>query len=212
VLLHSFKRLYAAAFCCLSSAAVLETGNYEQAAHANGKEGTMTAVEYQTEFSMWAISASPLTVTTPVMNCTADSAPTPAPPSGCGVALVKKLSNHGCTKDEDYGCIDSNSMFISQGCRGDFTCGGKNVTANCDNGVCKQDKNCYSCDGQVIKCPDSPFPKITCKGWISDLQKKILLNKVGQRLYCISIRLLMRLLTSVCPFCAWFIQHPTGDD
>ena len=31
---------------------MLETGNYEQAAHANGREGTMTAEEYMTEFSM----------------------------------------------------------------------------------------------------------------------------------------------------------------
>ena len=27
------------------------------------RQGTMTAVEYKTEFSMWAISASPLVVT-----------------------------------------------------------------------------------------------------------------------------------------------------
>jgi alpha-galactosidase len=44
--------------------------NYEQAAHANGKASNMTATEYRTEFSMWAISASPLVVTTPIMNCT----------------------------------------------------------------------------------------------------------------------------------------------
>lgn len=49
---------------------MLETGNYEQAAHANGKESNMTATEYHTEFAMWAISASPLVVTTPIMNCT----------------------------------------------------------------------------------------------------------------------------------------------
>lgn len=48
---------------------MLETGNYKQAAHANGKQGTMTATEYKTEFSMWAILASPLTVTTPILNC-----------------------------------------------------------------------------------------------------------------------------------------------
>jgi len=48
---------------------MLETGNYAQAAHANGKTGTMTATEYKTEFSMWAIMASPLTVTTPILNC-----------------------------------------------------------------------------------------------------------------------------------------------
>jgi len=48
---------------------MLETGNYKQAAHANGREGTMTAEEYKTEFSMWAILASPLTVTTPLVDC-----------------------------------------------------------------------------------------------------------------------------------------------
>ena len=50
---------------------MLETGNYAQAAHANGRQGTMTAAEYKTEFSMWAIMASPLVVTTPILNCSA---------------------------------------------------------------------------------------------------------------------------------------------
>jgi hypothetical protein len=40
-----------------------------QAAHANGRQGTMTAAEYETEFSMWAILASPMIVTTPILNC-----------------------------------------------------------------------------------------------------------------------------------------------
>jgi len=48
---------------------MLETGNYGQAAHANGKQGTMTAAEYKTEFSMWSILASPMVVTTPIVNC-----------------------------------------------------------------------------------------------------------------------------------------------
>jgi len=48
---------------------MLESGNYKQAAHANGRVGTMTRTEYMTEFSMWAILASPLTVTTPLLNC-----------------------------------------------------------------------------------------------------------------------------------------------
>eukprot|EP01060_Flectonema_neradi_P019646 TRINITY_DN268_c0_g3_i1.p1 TRINITY_DN268_c0_g3~~TRINITY_DN268_c0_g3_i1.p1 ORF type:complete len:410 (+),score=98.09 TRINITY_DN268_c0_g3_i1:85-1314(+) len=48
---------------------MLETGNYKQAAHANGKLSNMTSTEYKTEFSMWAINASPLVVTTPIMNC-----------------------------------------------------------------------------------------------------------------------------------------------
>ena len=48
---------------------MLETGNYDQAAHANGKQSNMTSLEYKTEFSMWAIAASPLVVTTPIMKC-----------------------------------------------------------------------------------------------------------------------------------------------
>ena len=48
---------------------MLETGNYRQAAHANGKTGNMTSVEYRTEVSMWAILASPMIVTTPLLNC-----------------------------------------------------------------------------------------------------------------------------------------------
>jgi hypothetical protein len=48
---------------------MLETGNYKQAAHANGRVGTMTETEYKTEFSMWAIFASPMVVTTPILNC-----------------------------------------------------------------------------------------------------------------------------------------------
>ncbi|CAE7450971.1 agaA [Symbiodinium pilosum] len=48
---------------------MLETGNYRQAAHANGKTGNMTKEEYRTEVSMWAILASPLIITTPLLNC-----------------------------------------------------------------------------------------------------------------------------------------------
>jgi hypothetical protein len=49
---------------------MLETGCAEQCAHANGKQANMTDIEYKTEFSMWAISASPLQITTRIMNCT----------------------------------------------------------------------------------------------------------------------------------------------
>ena len=48
---------------------MLQTGNGPQAAHANHRLANMTSDEYVTEFSMWAISASPLIVTTPIMNC-----------------------------------------------------------------------------------------------------------------------------------------------
>ena len=53
---------------------MLEGGNGLQAAHANGKEGTLTLAESITEYTMWAIAASPLVITTPIMNCTAKQA------------------------------------------------------------------------------------------------------------------------------------------
>jgi len=52
---------------------MLQAGNYKQAAHANGREGNMTAVEYSTEVSMWAIFASSFVVTTPILNCSTGS-------------------------------------------------------------------------------------------------------------------------------------------
>lgn len=53
---------------------MLEGGNGLQAAHANGKEGTLTLQESITEYTMWAIAASPLVITTPIMNCTGKQA------------------------------------------------------------------------------------------------------------------------------------------
>jgi alpha-galactosidase len=56
-------------------------------AHANGRQSNMTRIEFITEFSMWAISASPLIFTSPVMNCSANaSAPT-------GVTCVPWISD-----------------------------------------------------------------------------------------------------------------------
>ena len=141
---------------------MLETGNYEQAAHANGKEGTMTATEYQTEFTMWAISASPLTVTTPIMNCTA---PPPSYHGKCNVKLTKQASQDKCVLGENFGCYDDEAlMWTSDGCRGEFSCDGV-------DGV-----SCNIMGGARTNCTCGTPGPVTCKGWISDLQKKILLN------------------------------------
>jgi alpha-galactosidase len=93
---------------------MLETGNYAQAAHATGKESHLTAPEYRTEFSMWAISASPMVVTTPIMNCSAghaSSEPHPAwvlaiadaqkeggEQAACTIALKRQTSQAPCIK------------------------------------------------------------------------------------------------------------------
>ena len=106
---------------------MLETGNYAQAAHANGREGTMTATEYKTEFTMWAISASPLTVTTPIMNCTVTGG------SHCNnVSLTRQHSQAKCTQGVSFGCGDDGNMWTKDGCRGDFLCNGKKTTCNVD--------------------------------------------------------------------------------
>jgi len=138
---------------------MLETGNYEQAAHANGKEGTMTATEYKTEFTMWAISASPLTVTTPIMNCTKTSQ------TKCkDVTLTHQLSQAKCTPNESFGCSSDGNMFIDKGCRGEFSCNGLNTTCDVDG-------------SGLHTCSCGPAGPAKCQPWISDLQKEILFNK-----------------------------------
>jgi len=138
---------------------MIETGNYGQVAHANGKTPNMTATEYKTEFSMWAISASPLIVTTKITNCTADVPP--APGGKCGVTLKQQHSVATCTDGASYGCYANGSMWTDEGCRGEFTCNGYDVTCDVDG----DGRHVCNCGG-TIKC----FP------WISDLQKEILYN------------------------------------
>ena len=121
---------------------MLETGNYEQAAHANGKESNMTATEYKTEFSIWAISASPLVVTTPIMNCSAGYvSDVPHPNWGteledstsCTISLKKQFSNAECTLGTSFGCFDGNhSMWTDHGCRGQFVVDGATVLCDTD--------------------------------------------------------------------------------
>ena len=138
---------------------MLETGCYEQCAHANGRQPNLTATEYRTEFSMWAISASPLQITTRIMNCTSGP-PLPT----CAVALQQQLSKAACTLGVSYGCgADNASVWTDAGCRGVFECNGASVECNV-NGT-----------GQHV-CPCGAPPPVTCKGWLSDLQKEIMLN------------------------------------
>lgn len=156
---------------------MLETGNYDQAAHANNKESNMTAEEYMTEFSMWAISASPLTVTTPIMNCSyGDSEsfqngglrfkPSRMKPGtdSCNVSLTKQHSVAPCTLGTSFGCNSTiNAMWTRDGCRGEFSCDGHPTVCDVD-GV------------GTHTCFCGPAPPVKCTPWISDLQKKILFN------------------------------------
>ncbi len=141
---------------------MLETGCYEQCAHANGRTPNMTAAEYMTEFSMWAISASPLVFTAPIMNCTA---PPPPPEPVCNLTLTEQLSISPCNYGTSFGCsADNTSMWTTNGCRGVFTCQGQNVTCDVD-GTGQHDCPCLNNDVNV-----------TCTPWISDLQRQILFN------------------------------------
>ena len=138
---------------------MLETGCYEQCAHANGRQPNLTATEYKTEFSMWALSASPLQITTTIMNCTGGALPS------CAVALDHQISVAPCTLGATFGCgADNNTVWTSGGCRGNFTCNGRPVTCSVDG------------DG-VHECAcGAPAPPATCAGWLSPLQREILLN------------------------------------
>mmetsp|Transcript_39657 Transcript_39657/g.123579 ORF Transcript_39657/g.123579 Transcript_39657/m.123579 type:complete len:522 (+) Transcript_39657:61-1626(+) len=165
---------------------MLETGNYEQAAHANGHIGNMTEDEYMTEFSMWAISASPLMVTTPIMNCTRTSTgeqrrlgghafPSVAGTSssakratGCRIVRVEQLSKAPCEEGVSYGCFAENaSMWTDKGCCAYFVLDGGDRSILCD----VEGEGRHICSPQAL-----PVPTVSCKGWISHLQRKILLN------------------------------------
>jgi hypothetical protein len=148
---------------------MLETGCYEQCAHANGRQPNLTATEYKTEFSMWALSASPLQITTTIMNCTGPPPPPPAPT--CAVALQRQLSLAPCTLGASFGCgADNRSVYTDAGCRGVFTAAGVPTPVTCNvNGTGR-----HECP---FAPPAPPAPgSVTCKAWLSDLQREILLN------------------------------------
>jgi alpha-galactosidase len=141
---------------------MLETGNGERAAHANNKLSNMTDDEWITEFSMWSISASPLTVTTPIMNCTPAKHPNMTKP--CSVSLKKQLSQSKCAPNDSFGCNQDGTMFTKNGCRGEFVCDGNAITASVDG----DGTHTFDCLGGT---------DVTCVPWITPLQRKILFNK-----------------------------------
>ena len=127
----------------------------------------MTADEYKSEFSMWAISASPLTFTSPLMNCTG---PAPPPRPACTVSLVQRTSQAACTLGVSFGCTpDNSSVWTDGGCRGVFACDSPPAA----NTTCDVD----GAGRHVCACtPVGPPPAATCTPWISDLQREILFN------------------------------------
>jgi len=141
---------------------MLETGNYAQAAHANGRLSNMTATEYKTEFSMWAISASPLVVTTPIMNCSAGTVSTEPPvhqTTKCSISLKKQNSDATCVLGDSFGCTGEATMWIDKGCRGVFLVDGSSVACDVDG------------TGRHYCGP------VKCTAGLTALQSEILLNK-----------------------------------
>ena len=140
-------------------------------AHANNRQPNMTATEYKTEFSMWAISASPLIFTSPIMNCSTNTPPLPT----CAVTLKAQHSNEVCTLGTNFGCWAGNqSMWTSQGCRGEFICNGNDIT--CDvNGT------------GMHSCSCNPNAGVTCVPWISDVQREILFNTEVRVCVCVCV-------------------------
>jgi hypothetical protein len=95
---------------------------------------------------MWAIAASPLVVTTPIMNCVpvnvSEHAPSQGLPvtdaavaesAGCTVTLNKQLSGAACTANVTFGC-DGKDMWTKGGCRGEFICNGLTTLDDVDGG------------------------------------------------------------------------------
>jgi len=172
---------------------MLETGNYEQAAHANGKESNMTEIEYKTEFTMWAISASPLVVTTPIMNCSAGYVSNKphqdwAEPledsssSSCTITMKKQFSDSECTLDVSYGCFDGNrTMWTDHGCRGQFVVDGATVLCDTDG---EGRHYCGTLTRVVVVRRQkltlffhNKIGQVKCIPWISELQREILFNQ-----------------------------------
>jgi len=118
----------------------------------------MTDDEWRTEFSMWAISASPLVVTTPIMNCSNVS---PQPKGQCNVTLVSQESLSPCTEGASFGCTGNGSMWTQNGCRGQFDCNGYATTCAIDGAG----RHVCSCGNET-----------KCVPYITPLQREILLN------------------------------------
>eukprot|EP01043_Picozoa_sp_COSAG02_P006707 COSAG02_NODE_193_length_29843_cov_30.519903_31_plen_405_part_00 len=114
----------------------------------------VTLDESITEFSMWAILASPLLFTTPIMNCTVADVDVVATnhvtPPTC--SCTKKLSTKAtCVEGETFGCLPNGTMW-AVGCRGIFTCNGiQGVSCNVNMPDPPRNHTC--------PCKASPDPK-----------------------------------------------------
>mmetsp|Transcript_71589 Transcript_71589/g.125298 ORF Transcript_71589/g.125298 Transcript_71589/m.125298 type:complete len:623 (-) Transcript_71589:83-1951(-) len=193
----------------------------------------MSDDEFRTEFSMWAISASPLMVTTPIMNCTSAEGPGSFQSAGqtlvglqhskpllrrgtypCSISKAEQLSDAECEEGWSFGCYHHNiSMWADHGCSAYFVldhgdhsviCSGENGFTVCtpevlpdqgspallaasDDKVRKPHKHLVRKEQGPRKLDVEPLEvepwveprqgKANCVGWMTSLQKEILLNK-----------------------------------
>ena len=146
----------------------------------------MTLTEYKTEFSIWAISASHLILTAPIMDC-GPTLPPPTPPTkdGCTVDLTDQISQAPCQLGKTFGChgtpnVSEASIWLTVGCRGEFLCDGvaptsKYCTATQSHGPLGSTKR-FVCPCVAPAPPPEDGPN-TCKPSLNSLQREVLFNK-----------------------------------
>ena len=124
--------------------------------------------EYEREASAMAISSSSSSSSSPSSSAAAaaagrETAPADGTDGTCSISLTKQLSSADCAKDRSFGCSSAtnNTMWVKDGCRGVFTCGGvKSVVCNpCNPHPCPAPKNTtYSCKCVAGRLPAPPPP------------------------------------------------------
>jgi hypothetical protein len=176
---------------------MLQTGNGNQSGHPKiAGPANMSVTEYMTEFSMWAIAASPLLVTTPIMKCSGRVRT--GVRTACNVTLTKQRSSTDCVLDKTFGCNnDGATMWVgpvpggnkSKGCRGVFSCDGhEGVHCGKDTPPGGDADDTCACFKEPPGPSPSPGPtpvnppKGKCVAALTEVQKMILLNtEVGLR-------------------------------
>ena len=157
--------------------------NFTTPMHCPGQ----TDAEYRTEFSLYTVVASPLMIgtdirlMTPIMKelilnpeAIAINQDWEAPPgdavaacrrtAAAGCALAKQVSHSPCTLGTTFGCDANSTMWVSDGCRGVFSCDGV------DGVQCGRDTHGKPTPSEVQRCPcAAPSPQDPGDVWIRKL-------------------------------------------
>ena len=138
----------------------------------------------KTEFSIWAISASHLILTAPIMDCGTGPPPPPPVAAGCDVRMVQQISQAPCIANETFGCYGTAnasdaSVWLTGGCRAELLCDGivpsdPGCMANQSHGPLGSRKR-FICPC-VTPPPDPQDKPKRCKPGLNAVQKEILFN------------------------------------